>query len=74
MDCYGDPSVTGKIGTDIQEGKCSWLAVVALQRANAKQTNIMKVKSFPPVTEICCEFLYLFIFVFVCSSGMLWLN
>jgi farnesyl diphosphate synthase len=42
IDCFGDPSVTGKIGTDIQEGKCSWLAVVAMQRANEEQKNIMK--------------------------------
>lgn len=37
IDCYGDESVTGKMGTDIQEAKCSWLAVMALQRCSDKQ-------------------------------------
>ncbi|CAO1301806.1 unnamed protein product [Diamesa hyperborea] len=41
IDCFGDPEVSGKIGTDIQDGKCSWLAVVALQRCTDKQRQIM---------------------------------
>jgi len=37
LDCFGDPEITGKKGTDIQDGKCSWMVVVALQRANISQ-------------------------------------
>ena len=43
LDCYGKRDVIGKSGTDIQEGKCTWLIVVALQRATAEQKKILKV-------------------------------
>lgn len=42
IDCFGDSAVTGKVGTDIMDGKCTWLAVVALQRCTNEQKEIMK--------------------------------
>ncbi|XP_061720526.1 farnesyl pyrophosphate synthase [Cydia pomonella] len=42
LDCFGDPAVTGKNGTDIQEGKCTWLVVVALQRASSTQKQVIE--------------------------------
>eukprot|EP00731_Ephydatia_muelleri_P025482 Em0017g565a len=42
LDCYGEPAVIGKVGTDIEENKCSWLIVQALPRINEEQREILK--------------------------------
>ena len=41
LDCFADPTVLGKVGTDIIEGKCSWLVVQALQRASTDQAQLL---------------------------------
>lgn len=40
LDAFGKPEVLGKIGTDIQDHKCTWLCIEALKRMNAQQRNI----------------------------------
>ncbi|XP_007556132.1 farnesyl pyrophosphate synthase-like isoform X1 [Poecilia latipinna] len=42
LDCYGDPAVTGKIGTDIQDNKCSWLVVKALEVMTPEQRSVLE--------------------------------
>ena len=43
LDCFGDPEVIGKIGTDIEDNKCSWLIVQALSKANGEQRKRLDV-------------------------------
>jgi len=42
LDCFGDPEVIGKVGTDIQDNKCSWLVVQALDRVTPEQRAVLE--------------------------------
>jgi len=44
LDCFGDSSSIGHEATDIETGRCTWLAVVALQRATPAQKKLMQVR------------------------------
>ncbi|XP_021766726.1 farnesyl pyrophosphate synthase 1-like isoform X1 [Chenopodium quinoa] len=41
LDCFGDPEMIGKIGSDIEEFKCSWLVVKALEVCNEEQKKLL---------------------------------
>ena len=42
LDCYGKPEDIGKVGTDIQDNKCSWLVVQALKDAGEKERKVLE--------------------------------
>lgn len=41
LDCFGDPEKIGKIGSDIEDFKCSWLVVKALEVCNEEQKKVL---------------------------------
>lgn len=41
LDAFGDPAFIGKIGTDIQDNKCSWLINQALSRCSDDQRKVL---------------------------------
>lgn len=43
LDCFGDPGVLKKPGTDIEDGKCTWQAALTIETlGNDRQKGIMK--------------------------------
>jgi len=42
LDCYGNEKQIGKVGTDIENNKCSWMVVQALNMANEKQRKTLE--------------------------------
>nr|ALL35403.1 isopentenyl diphosphate synthase [Phyllotreta striolata] len=42
LNCFGSSESITNIGSDVNEGKCTWLAVVALQRASPSQREVME--------------------------------
>ncbi|EOQ99787.1 Farnesyl pyrophosphate synthase [Wallemia ichthyophaga EXF-994] len=41
LDAFGKPEQIGKIGTDIEDNKCSWCVCIALQLANKEQRKVL---------------------------------
>eukprot|EP01026_Neomeris_dumetosa_P008444 TRINITY_DN126_c0_g1_i2.p1 TRINITY_DN126_c0_g1~~TRINITY_DN126_c0_g1_i2.p1 ORF type:complete len:398 (-),score=48.34 TRINITY_DN126_c0_g1_i2:195-1286(-) len=42
LDCFGEPEKIGKIGTDIEDNKCSWLVCKAMLIASDSQKEIIE--------------------------------
>ena len=42
IDIYGTSAKIGKVGTDIEEGKCTWLFAKAMEVANEQQRELLK--------------------------------
>lgn len=42
LDCFAEPGVLNKPGTDIEDGKCTWLAALTMELGDDQQRKIME--------------------------------
>lgn len=56
LDCFGDPAVTGKIGTDIEDNKCGWLINKALLICSDEQSVTLEAHYAKKDPESVCVF------------------
>jgi len=42
LDAFGDPEITGKVGTDIEDNTCTWLVVEALKLATEGDRRVIQ--------------------------------
>lgn len=54
LDCFGHPDVIGKVGTDIEDFKCSWLVVKALELSTEEQKKFLK-ENYGKADEECVK-------------------
>jgi geranylgeranyl pyrophosphate synthase len=57
LDCYGKLEDIGKEGSDIQDNKCSWLVVKALEIASPVQRKVGKL--------LAKKNIYIFFFILI---------
>ena len=55
LDCFGDPSIIGKIGRDIEERKCTWLWYTALEVCVNKQEMRQELVSLYSSSELATD-------------------
>lgn len=60
LDCFGKPEDIGKIGTDIQDNKCSWVVNTALELCSTEQRKLLDENygRKDPVKEKKCKDLF----------------
>ncbi|KAF3401964.1 Farnesyl pyrophosphate synthase [Penicillium rolfsii] len=43
LDVFGDPKVTGKVGSDIRDNKCSWIALTVFELCSSEQKAVLSL-------------------------------